>query len=134
MRRVFLDASAMVPMADRRDQWRFRVNRHLQDLNGVAFTTSNWTLYEALALIQRRSKQLAFDFYGQLLQMADIISVPADVETEALRQFFRWRDKTASVVDHANGLVALETGCDGILTFDDDFIAIGKSSGLRIIS
>lgn len=134
MRRVFLDASAMVPMADRRDQWRLRVNHHLQTLNGVALTTSNWTLYEALALVQRRSKQLALELYGQISETAEVVPVGAEVEAEALRRFFTSRDKSASVVDHANGLIAVEAGCDAILTFDDDFVAIGAGSGLRILS
>lgn len=134
MRRVFLDASAMVSMADRRDQWRLRVNQHLRGLHGSAFVTTNWTLYEALALVQRRSKDLALELYGMIEGVAEIVAVGAEVEAEALRRFFSWRDKTASVVDHANGLVALENRCEAILTFDSDFIAIGKSSGLRVLS
>lgn len=134
--KVFVDASALVPLALERDQWFLAVQRHLRALRALGtpeLVTSNWTYYEALALCRRGGMHPV----GKLRRIVDaevaVTGVAHGVETEALRRFLAWGDKTASVVDHANLLVALELGCAAILTFDEDFLPIAAGTGVRVL-
>jgi predicted nucleic acid-binding protein len=133
---VFVDASALVPMELIRDQWHGRLVQVLADLRragSVRFLTSNWTLYEALALTRRAGHGSAVSLHRQVTRAFELVTVPPTVEAEALRRFLAWSDKQASVVVHANFLVARERRCDAILTFDSDFVAIARRTGMRLI-
>ena len=136
MRRVFIDASALVPMAIERDPWRPPLEDALHRLRGpipFEFVTTNWTLYEALAVSQRRGKRFAVGLFSMVTTSMEIVAVGDGVESEALRQFLAWHDKTASVVDHANALVAAGEGCDSILSFDLDFVPLAAAAGLGLV-
>jgi predicted nucleic acid-binding protein len=63
----------------------------------------------------------------------EVSSVGFPQEREALRRFLAWEDKLASVVDHANLLVALHLGCEAILSFDEDFLPIARGTGVRVL-
>ena len=67
------------------------------------------------------------------MTFADAVPVSEQVEREALRRFLEWSDKTASVVDHANLLVAVDQQCDAILSFDDDFAPLVRQAGIQLI-
>lgn len=95
--------------------------------------TTNWTLYEALAVSQRRGKQFAVGLFSMATNAVEIVPVSSEVEAEALRQFLAWDDKTASVVDHANTLVALDEECDAILSFDLDFVPLATAAGIAVV-
>ncbi|MBE0611134.1 MAG: type II toxin-antitoxin system VapC family toxin [Dehalococcoidia bacterium] len=134
--KVFFDASALVPLVYTRDQWHFTVRRHLALLDqGRHFTmvTSNWTLYEALTIVKRAGHHRVVELHRYAAKTMDIVTVDPVVESEALRRFVGWSDKTASVVDHANLLAALASGCDAILTFDADFLPIAQGTGIRVL-
>lgn len=133
--RVFVDASAWVPMALPRDQNAGRLEAALVSLrrDPTEFVTTNWTLYEALAVTQRASKRHAIDLHRRALRLSTLEFVSRDVEAEALRRFLDWGDKTASVVDHANALIATRSGCQAILSFDSDFIPLAAIEGLRLL-
>lgn len=122
-------------MAVPTDQWRGHLLAAMQRLRGPAplrMVTSNWTLYEALALAQRREKRRALELFRLIEQGAEIVTVDAAIEEEALRRFLRWKDKSASVVDHANTLVAAREGCDVILSFDADFVPLAAAAGIAL--
>jgi predicted nucleic acid-binding protein len=133
---VFLDASALVPIVVVRDQWHERVDAIMATLSrdrALRFRTSNWTLYEALAVAERRSRGAAaqlFSFAGRDVQ---VDRVEEDIELEALARFLNWTDKSASVVDHANVLLAVAAGCDSVISFDVDFIPIVAGTALRLL-
>lgn len=134
--RVFLDASALVPLVHRRDQWHPAVVRQLKALRAagpVELATSNWTFYEALAVLKRGGHQRCVELARFVDDMVDVRAVDPLVEEEALGRFLGWHDKTASVVDHANLLVALASKCGAILTFDTDFDAIARGTTIRIL-
>lgn len=134
--RVFFDASALVPLVYTRDQWHFAVRRHLALLGqGRQFTmvTSNWTLYEALTIVKRAGHHRVVELHRYAAKTMEVVPVERDVEVEAVGRFVAWADKTASVVDHANLLAALASGCDAILTFDSDFLPIARGTGLRVL-
>ena len=133
---IFWDASGLVPLAVTRDQWRTRLLRVLMGLRHAGqpnFVTSNWTLYEALAQAQRASNEIAVSLYSHVRAEFTVLPIQPVVEQEALRRFLAWKDKTASVVDHANLLAAVDFGCEAILSFDADFQPLVKSTGLRLL-
>jgi predicted nucleic acid-binding protein len=133
---IFLDASGLVPMEVARDQWRPRLERVMAGLRRggrVSFVTSTWTLYEALALVRRREERRVRHLYDRASETMSIVAVDPATEDEALRRFLTWTDKGASVVDHANLLVAVRTGCEAILSFDDDFSPLVHVAGLRLL-
>ena len=135
--RVFFDASGWVPSVVTTDQWRIafqRIMRELRQQPRLEIVTTTWTLYEAMALARRQSHALAVQLHQQAMRGAETIEVGSDVEREAVRRFLRWGDKRASVVDHANGLVAVQWGCEAIVSFDDDFAPIAAAAGLRLLS
>lgn len=133
---IFLDASALVPMVVMRDQWRpslLRVMEGLRRAGRPSFVTSNWTLYEALALCRRSSHEIALSLLTNSETQMQVATVSGRTEAEALQRFRRWADQTASVVDHANLLVAMEARCEAILSFDSDFKPIVRAAGLRLL-
>ncbi len=136
MRRVFIDASALVPMTVSHDPWRPRFQEMFIALHRsgpFSMVTTNWTLYEALAVSQRRGKRFAVGLFSMANEAVEIVQVSPEVEAEAVRQFLAWGDKTASVVDHANTLVALEEECDTILSFDLDFVPLAAAAGIAMV-
>jgi predicted nucleic acid-binding protein len=135
--RVLLDASALVPLALERDQWVLQVRRHLRALRaGPAPTlvTTYWTYYEALGICRRASSLVVRKLRLTVETDLTVVPVSEAAVAEALRRFFAWQDKTASVVDHANLLMAQALGCQAILTFDDDFLPIAHGTGIRILN
>ena len=137
--RVFLDASAMIPMEVLQDQHRARLELVMRRLridhpNGISFVTTNWTLYEALAQARRRGWQAAIQLFQRIDELADVVPVDERIEEEALRRFLRWRDKSASVVDHTNALAAEARQCDALLSFDADFVALAAAVGLKLLA
>ncbi len=118
------------------DPWRPRFQQAFGALHRsgpFTMVTTNWTLYEALAVSQRRGKQFAIGLFSMATNAVEIVSVSQAVEAEALRQFLAWGDKTASVVDHANTLVALDEECDTILSFDLDFVPLAAAAGIAMV-
>lgn len=133
--RVFLDASALVPLQVARDHWADRVQVVLRTLvpRDPEFVTTNWTLYEALALAARFGHYQARSLFARVGAFGEQVPVGEDVEREALKRFLTWSDKSASVVDHANLLVAVDEGCDAILSFDEDFAPLARQAGIRLL-
>ncbi len=134
--RVFVDASAWAAMALPRDQSAPTVQRIMAELRQdtrAELVTTNWTLYEALAVTQRAGKAYAIDLHRRALRIANLVFVGLPTEKEALRRFLDWTDKTASVVDHANALVAEAARCDAILSFDADFIPLARMAGMGLL-
>lgn len=133
---ILVDASALVPFVVREDQWHPALRRTLIVLRSAgapAFLTTNWTLYEALAVSRRRGAATSARLHDLVRGTMNVVAVPAGVEAEALDRFLSWRDKLASVVDHANLLVAQRFGCEAILSFDVDFVPLVRSAGIRLI-
>ena len=100
----------------------------------ATYVTTNWTLYEALAIARRAGWAPMTALYRHALTLCYPVSVAAEIEAVALRRLLGWRDRTASMVDHANVLVAVEEGCDTIISFDRDFVLLAAGSGLRLLA
>lgn len=132
--RVFMDASAWVAGSMTTDQWAPEFRRVFDGLRGqhVELITTTWTLYEALAILRRRKPPAVDVLFQRATGGSNVIGVDPDIEQEALQRFLRWKDKGASVVDHANALVAGLWNCEMILSFDDDFVPLAKAGGMRL--
>ncbi|MEO8539365.1 MAG: PIN domain-containing protein [bacterium] len=134
--KVFVDASALVPFALERDQWALplrRALRALRELGQPELITANWTYYEALALCRRSGMHTVSKLRRMVDSEVAIVPVAGEDEAKALRRILSRDDKTASVIDHANLLVALRQGCAAILSFDDDFLPIAQGTGVRVL-
>ena len=75
----------------------------------------------------------ARSLFSRVAAFAVTHPVDSEAETEALRRFLTWSDKSASLVDHANLLVAVYSRCDAILSFDEDFAPLVRAAGLQLI-
>lgn len=134
--RVFLDASALVPLVHRRDQWHPALLRQMRALAAAGpfnLLTTNWTLYEAYAVLKRAGHYRCTELAAFARDSIEISAVEPDIENEAVSRFLGWADKSASVVDHANLLVALRHGCGAIITYDSDFDAIAAGTPIRLL-
>ncbi len=135
--KVLVDASAWVPMEVASDQWRPHVLRVLSELRErrepIELHTTNWTLYEALSITRRRDPRLALLLHDRASKGARVVRVEPALEKEAVANFLKWKDKKASVVDHANTVAAVRSGCEAILSFDRDFIPLAAAAGLRVL-
>lgn len=133
--RIFVDASAWVARAVARDQWAGELRAIMRELRGsdIELITTTWTLYEALAVTRRRKPAAVQLLFQDAVANSRVIAVESDVEDDALRRFLAWEDKGASVVDHANALVAASFGCGHILSFDADFIPLARSAGIDLL-
>ncbi len=133
--KLFVDASGWVPMEMRRDHWRpdlDRVMAMLRQERRLKMITTNWTMFEALAITRRRAGDAAQRLHAVIAMRANVVSVSEAAEAEAIRRFLTWSDLGASVVDHANVIIAERERCDAILSFDRDFVPLAAAAGLRI--
>jgi len=133
--RVFMDASAWVARAVTTDQWASELRRVMAGLRGqrLQLFTTTWTLYEALAITRRRLPRAGDPLFRDAVNGATVLAVDPDIEKIALRRFLDWDDKPASVVDHANALVAEKHRCQALLSFDADFVPLVAASGIRLL-
>lgn len=133
--RVFMDASAWVARAVTTDQWAPELRRVMARLRGqrLQLFTTTWTLYEALAVTRRRLPKAVEPLFRDAVGSATVLTVDPEMENVALRRFLDWDDKPASVVDHANALVAERQRCDALLSFDADFVPLVRASGIRLL-
>jgi predicted nucleic acid-binding protein len=134
--RVFMDASAWVAGAVNSDSQAENLHRVMATLRGqrIELFTTTWTLYEALAVVRRRKPEAVQLLFERAVNNGSVIAVDPDVEREALARFLKWRDKKASVVDHANTLVAGLHRCEAIISFDRDFVPLAAAGGMRLLS
>jgi predicted nucleic acid-binding protein len=133
--RIFLDASAWVARAVSSDQWSPEFRRVMAGLRGqpVELVTTTWTLYEALAVTRRRKAPATQVLFRDAVTNSRVVAVDPEVEQEALQRFLSWDDKGASVVDHANVLVAARYRCRGLVSFDADFVPLASAEGIRLL-
>lgn len=134
--KIFIDASAWVPMEVRADQWVPRLDRVMASLRSernISFVTTNWTLYEALSIARRSDPRYAEMLHRRANGSAKVVRVDEVTEARAVKTFLGWRDKKASVVDHVNTAVAMNERCEALLSFDEDYFPLAAAAGLRIL-
>jgi predicted nucleic acid-binding protein len=131
-----MDASAWVAGAVHSDSQAAELRRVMGTLRGrrIELFTTTWTLYEALAIVRRRKPEAVQLLFDRAVNNGSVIAVDPDVEHQALTRFLKWHDKRASVVDHANTLVAGIQRCEAIISFDKDFVPLAAADGMRLLS
>ncbi|MBI2862580.1 MAG: type II toxin-antitoxin system VapC family toxin [Chloroflexi bacterium] len=128
---IFVDASAWVAAFYARDDHHERSRDIWLAATGGDWplVTSNWTLYEALTVLRSRaSYQHAQQLWAFVQESAVTIVDAKEVEDEALRLFWRYKEHTFSVVDCANFLVIRDRRCPKVFAFDDNHF--GPAAGL----
>ena len=133
--RIFVDASAWVARAISNDHWAPDLRRVMAELRGkdVELITTTWTLYEALAITRRRKPEATQILFRDAVNNGRVVAVNPEIERRAVERFLDWDDQGASIVDHANALVAERRHCDAILSFDSDFIPLAATARMRIL-
>jgi predicted nucleic acid-binding protein len=135
---VFVDASAWIAITNRKDRNRGEAAKIFQRLLGTptALVTTNWTAYEALTVVKSR---LGFSQAERLWQritsrtVVELVEVDQQIESDALRLFWRYQDKTWGVVD-CSGLVVMDAvGCRHVFAYAAHFIEASRQFGFTVI-
>jgi predicted nucleic acid-binding protein len=135
---VFVDASAWLAFFNRRDTHQDEARETMARLlrTSVPLVTSTWTTYEAITII--RSK-LGYGRARRLWQMADnrriaiMIRVDPDIESAALKPFWRHRDKEWGVVDCASFVIIERIGCRTVFGYDRHFVEASRQRGFTVL-
>ena len=137
MNEVFIDASYWVALVFARDvnnpqsvnQWR-----EITSL-GWGILTTNWTLYEAITILNGRRVR-RHDLAVHLLNIAQDSAAVVDAsayEQEALEIFRSHTDKRWSIVDCANFVCIRERQSTMALSFDRDFAQAQAEFGFAVL-
>ncbi len=123
---VFLDASAWVAIANKRDKNNPKATRLFRQLvdSNVHMITTTWTTYEALSLVKARAGYAQMEALWEMLnnrEIIELIDVNKDMESAGLEMFFRYKDKTWGVVDCVSFVVMEKLGCGEAFAFDRHF-------------
>ena len=137
MDEVFLDASFWIALVFPADQNHERAESLWEPILRIdrRTVTTDWTLYEALTLLNgRRARR--HDLALQLLDLArlstDIVAA-SELETQALEVFTNHSDKRWSVVDCANFVCINERRSMWALAFDRDFAQAQSEFGFTLL-
>jgi predicted nucleic acid-binding protein len=137
MNEVFVDASYWVALVFARDvnnpesvsQWQGIMSR------GWGILTTNWTLYEAITILNGRRVR-RHDLAVRLLNLAqdsgEIVDA-AEYEQQALEIFKSHTDKRWSIVDCANFVCIRERHSTMALSFDRDFAQAQAEFGFAVL-
>lgn len=103
---------------------------------GAPLATSTWTTYEAITIV--RSK-LGYGRARRLWQMANnrrivtTIRVDSEIESAALKLFWRYRDKEWGVVDCAGLVIMEQIGCKTVFGYDRHFVEASRQRGFTVL-
>jgi predicted nucleic acid-binding protein len=135
MNEVFIDASFWVMLILPREiEHRNAVQnweRLLRDDRSI--TTTNWTLYEAMTIVNGRGRH---DLALELLRLARLtvtIVDAAQFESDTLNVFTSHDDKRWSVVDCANFICIKNRSSNYALSFDSDFAQAQGEFGFTLL-
>jgi predicted nucleic acid-binding protein len=137
MNEVFVDASYWVALVFARDvnnqesviQWQGIMSR------GWGILTTNWTLYEAITILNGRRVR-RHDLAVRLLNLAqDSVEIvdASEYEQQALEIFRSHTDKRWSIVDCANFVCIRERQSTMALSFDRDFAQAQAEFGFAVL-
>jgi predicted nucleic acid-binding protein len=138
MSAVFVDASAWIAITNRKDRNHSEAVQIFQRLLGTstALVTTNWTAYEALTIVKSR---LGFSQAERLWQrltsrtVVELVDVDPQIETDTLRLFWRYQDKTWGVVDCSSLVVMDAVGCRRVFAYDTHFIEASRQFGFTLV-
>lgn len=135
---VFVDASAWVAIVNRRDaHHKAAVDFYAELLTARALLfTTNWTAYEALSLLKGRVGPEAAKRLWQILgdvRLVRLVRVGKALETQGLKMFFEYGDKTWGVVDCTSLALMNLLECRRAFAFDSHFREAGRQQGVEVL-
>ncbi len=137
--RVFIDASAWVAIANRKDRnhkGAVRIFRRLLD-SSTRLIATTWTTYEALTIVKSR---LGFSQAERLWErikaraVVDLIWIDEQIERNALELFWDYKDKNWGVVDCSSLVVMKAVGCRQAFAYDGHFVEAGLQFGFNVLN
>jgi predicted nucleic acid-binding protein len=135
---VFVDASAWVAIANRRDTNHTeaaQIYRRLLESPTLLITTT-WTTYEALTIVKSR---LGFSQAQRLWDrmksrsVVHLVWIDEQIEREALEIFWLYKDKKWGVVDCSSLVVMRAVGCRQAFAYDGHFIEASRQFGFSVV-
>jgi predicted nucleic acid-binding protein len=130
-RRVFIDTSAFVGLADARDQEAVSANRIMgrMTIERWEAVTSNFILAETHALLlQRRDRQVALDTLRFIERGAVIVLRVSEPDEHRAREIIeQYDDKAFTLTDATSFAVMERLGLRYAFTFDRHFAQFGFS-------
>lgn len=129
MKKIFVDTSAWIALADRDDRNHLKaVNSHIRNLEyKVKYVISNLVLFETITRLRYNlSHSAALKFKKEIdaaIHCGDlqIIWVNSELADEAWNIFSKFKDQKFSFVDCTSFVIARKEKLDGVFAFDDDF-------------
>jgi predicted nucleic acid-binding protein len=125
MRRIFLDSSALVALADRRDPDHTTVADFIQTIKGQALlVTTNYILDETVTVVKRRYGYQAAVQLGRIIRASEFchyLILTAEDETMAWAIFEKYGDKAWSFTDCACLAVMQRLNIAEVLSLDAHF-------------
>ena len=137
MDEVFLDASFWIALVCPADQHHSRAETLWESIIGIdrRTVTTDWTLYEALTVLNgRRTRRhdLAVQLLNQARRTTDVAAA-SELEARTLEVFTNHSDKRWSVVDCANFVCIDERRSRWALSFDSDFAQAQFEFGFTLL-
>jgi predicted nucleic acid-binding protein len=129
MRRIFLDSSALVALADRRDPDHTTVADFVQTIKGQALlVTTNYILDETVTVVKRRYGYQAAVRLGRIIRASEFchyLILTAEDDARAWAAFEKYDDKAWSFTDCACLAVMQRLNIDEVLSLDAHFHQMG---------
>jgi uncharacterized protein len=126
---IFADTSFFVAGADHRDRHHGEALQLLEMAAGCRLVTSNHVRGETWTTLRRKlwhGRAVAFlDSVGGPERNAQVISISAELEDEALRWLRQHDEREYSFVDATSFAYMRAKGIQDAFAFDDDFAAAG---------
>jgi predicted nucleic acid-binding protein len=125
--RLFLDASFVVAMIDRRDQFHRRARGLRPLLDSAETITTEAVLIEVANALSRWNRAAASDFIGRSLQAPSfqVIGVDAAPLLRGLTLYRSHADKTWGLTDCISFVVMRDQSLTDVLTADRHFVQAG---------
>lgn len=128
MNSVFLDTSALIAIANRRDHWHQRAEATWKEFlaDGRPLVTTNVVLIEVGDGLSRLSQRaIAVGIRDVLQQTAEIVELTRDIEHAAWELFENRSDKEWGLTDCVSMTVMTQRSINEVFTLDHHFRQAG---------
>lgn len=127
--RTFVDTSAWVAFADRKDRRQSIARAAIEGTKGL-LVTSTYVLDETVTLAAKRAGHANAVALGNYLRSSEVIlhHVSPDDEAEAWKLFCKRKDKGYSFTDCTSFVLMRRLGIKDAVALDDDF----EKEGFRV--
>ncbi len=129
---ILLDTSAIVAIADVRDEFHERAIRTMERLSSddAPLLTHSYVVLETAAVMQRKiGMQPALDFLTEIEDIATIHWVNQEDHERAVHRFGQRHRRNLSLVDCMSFVVMERYDCTTAFAYDSDF----ESEGFQLI-